>query len=93
LSCSQELVSGLYHEPDALVHTFPFCFCNVYVNIILPLVSRSAVWSLSFKFSHQNPLLIWSLKWCFVKSTDHKAPHCAVFLSLLLSPQHSAPSM
>lgn len=106
LSCSQELASGLYHEPDASVHTFPFCFFKMYLNFILPVVLRSSVWSLYFRFSHQTPLcislclcvlamsssLIWSPKWWCVKGADHEAPY-AVFLSLLLSPEYYAPSM
>jgi hypothetical protein len=36
------------------VHTLLSSFFNIYFNIIFPSMPRSSLWSLSFRFLHQN---------------------------------------
>jgi hypothetical protein len=41
-----------------LVHTSPSYLSKIHLNIILPPTSRSSLWSLFFRLSHQNPICI-----------------------------------
>ena len=40
------------------LHVLTFYFFNIHFNIILPPISRSSKWSLSFRHLYQNPICI-----------------------------------
>ena len=77
-------------------------FLKIHFNIIFPSMPRSCKCSLSLRIPYKNPVcssptyvlhappvsfcLIWSPKW-HLSSSDHWAPHCAVFsIPLVLFP-------
>jgi hypothetical protein len=81
------------------VHYLPSIpLLKYHFGIILPSVPVSSKRSLSFMFPHQNPscicplsaiystqlILLYFITRFLVSITDHKAPHCAVFPTLLL---------
>ena len=58
----QEPATCPYPESDHPAHTPPPShFLNFHLNIFLPPMSGSSKWSLSLKFSHQNPVCTSSL--------------------------------
>ena len=75
------------------VHTFSSCALMSHFNIILPPMPGYSKWSLSHRFSHQNPGCTCPLHVCSISCLshsswfhhpnnvwwDHEAPHHAVF--------------
>jgi hypothetical protein len=56
------------------VYIISFYLCKIYLNIILPSMSRSSEWSLSFRLSHQNPICTpLLLHTCYMPCQSH--PH------------------
>ena len=86
--------------PARSVHYLPSIpLLKYHFGINLPSVPMSSKCSLSFMFPHQNPactsplsaaiystqlILLYFITKFLVSSTDHKAPHCAVFATPLL---------
>jgi hypothetical protein len=56
IPCWQEPATG--PESDWYVHNTPSYFYKIHFNIILPPMSGSSWWPLSFWFLHQNPVCI-----------------------------------
>ena len=82
------LATCLCPQPEQSVHATPFYFIKISFHIILPFMSRSSKWSLSFRFkpslhfsfplnmSHSMVIsssLIWQPKYHLVESTNHKS--------------------
>jgi len=84
-----------------LAHILTSYFLKIHLNIILPSTAGSLKWSLSLKFPHQNPVyacppytlhappisfcLILSPEQCWVRSTNHLAPHYAAYSTPITS--------
>jgi hypothetical protein len=58
---SQVPATSLYPEPAQSSPTPTFHFLKIHLNIIHPSKPGSPEWSLSFRFSHQNPAHVSSL--------------------------------
>ena len=56
--CSKQSATCPYPEPDYSSSCFPILFFKINSNIILPSMHSSSNWSLSFRFSFQNPVVI-----------------------------------
>jgi hypothetical protein len=54
LPCSHEPSTGTYPQPDESSPYHPILLSKFHFNIILPPMSRSSCWSLSFWLSQQN---------------------------------------
>jgi len=50
--------TGAYSYPGESIHTLPQCFFKIHFVIIIPSMSRFFILSVSFRFSHQEPLHI-----------------------------------
>jgi len=77
-----------YPEPDQASQFSPFHFITIDYNVILPSTPRSANWSPSLRFLHQNSVctcscssyvlhdgsILFFLMWYYLVGTDHKTP-------------------
>ena len=89
------------------VHTPTFNFLKIHLNNILPFSPRSPQWSLSFRFSHQNPVYssppyalhtplisffsVLSPAQYCVRSTNHLAPRYAIIQNTQILSVDNAP--
>ena len=53
---SQQPATSLYSEPDQSSPCPPHPVLKIHFNIIFPSMPGSPKWSLSLRFSHQNPV-------------------------------------
>ena len=61
-----------YPEPARTGQTPTSHFLKINLNIILPSMSGSPKWSLSFRFSHQNPVYVFHLPHtCYMPRPAH----------------------
>ena len=77
---SQQPSTCSYPKQDQS-NPFPFNWCKIYFNIILPSMPRSSKWSLAFRFPHQNPACMSPLP--HICHMPHP-PHCEEILLKLI---------